>query len=90
MHSLAAEFSAALGRAVRYVDVPFDKWREALQGGGLPEHTFQHVVTMAQLHAANRYDRLTHDVEKITGRPATSVRDFVTRHVDQFKPDRPT
>jgi hypothetical protein len=39
---------------------------------------------MAALHAANRYDRLTHDVETITGRPAASVRDFVARNTDMF------
>ena len=41
---------------------------------------------MAKLHAANRYDRLTHDLEAITGRPATSVRDFVARNADPFAP----
>jgi hypothetical protein len=41
---------------------------------------------MARLHAANRYDRLTHDVEAITGRPATSARDFVARHAELFAP----
>jgi hypothetical protein len=35
---------------------------------------------MAHLHAAGRYDRLTHDVETITGKPATSIGDFVRRH----------
>jgi NAD(P)H dehydrogenase (quinone) len=48
----------------------------------LPEHVFQHILTMARLHAANRYDRITHDVEAITGRPATSIRDFVTKRAD--------
>jgi uncharacterized protein YbjT (DUF2867 family) len=89
LHSLAAEYSAALGRAVRYIDVPFDQWRDDLKSSGLPEHTFQHILTMARLHAANRYDRLTHDIETITGTPATSVRDFVARHADQFRPGRP-
>lgn len=84
LHAVAAEYSSALGREIRYVDVPFDPWRDALRGRGLPDHAFQHVVTMAQLHAANRYDRLSHDVEMITGHPATSVRDFVSRHADQF------
>ena len=32
---------------------------------------------MARLHHENRYDRLTHDVEALTGRPPTSVQDFV-------------
>jgi NAD(P)H dehydrogenase (quinone) len=39
---------------------------------------------MARLHAANRYDRRSRDVETITGRPALSVRDFVMRHADRF------
>jgi NAD(P)H dehydrogenase (quinone) len=39
---------------------------------------------MARLHAANRYDRLTHDVEAITTTPATSERDFVAHHADVF------
>ena len=36
---------------------------------------------MAHLHAAKRYDRSKHDVEPITGRPLTSVREFVARHM---------
>ena len=52
----------------------------------LPEHVFQHILTMARLHAANRYDRITHDVEPITGRPATSIRDFVTKRAEMFAP----
>ena len=39
---------------------------------------------MAKLHAVGRYDRLTHEVESILGRPATSVRDFVPRHAASF------
>lgn len=90
LHATAAEISAALGRYIRYVDVPFDEWERGLRGRGLPEHALQHILTMGKLHAANRYDRLTHDVEKITGRPATSVRDFVTRNAGQFQPSRGT
>jgi uncharacterized protein YbjT (DUF2867 family) len=84
MHSLAAEYAAALGRPVRYIDVPLQEWREELRGRDLPEHVAHHLLTMADLHAANRYDRLTHNVEKILGRPATSVREFVARHADRF------
>jgi hypothetical protein len=39
-----------------------------------------------ELHAANRYDRLTHGVEVITGRPATSIRDYGARHPELFGP----
>jgi NAD(P)H dehydrogenase (quinone) len=88
MHAVAAEYSSALGRTVTYVDVPFDQWRQELRKRNLPEHLYEHLLTMARLHAANRYDRITHDVEAITGGPALSVRDFVAQHADLFTPRR--
>jgi NAD(P)H dehydrogenase (quinone) len=89
MHAAAAEYSGALGRTVTYVDVPLEQWRDQeLRARDLPEHVFEHLLTMARLHAANRYDRLTHDVEAITGRPATSIRDYVAQHADLFGSNR--
>jgi uncharacterized protein YbjT (DUF2867 family) len=86
MQAVAAEYSSALGRTIRYVDVPFEEWRErVLRPKHLPEHLAGHFATMARLHAANRYDRLTRDVETITGRPATTVEQFVSSHADLFR-----
>jgi uncharacterized protein YbjT (DUF2867 family) len=85
MQAVAAEYSSALGRAIRYVDVPFAEWQSrVLCPKHLPEHLAAHLETVAHLHAANRYDRLTGDVEKITGRPATTVRDFVAGQAGRF------
>jgi len=50
----------------------------------LPEHLTGHLVTMAELHRAGRYDRLADGVEQVTGRPAMSVREFVSRHAEAF------
>jgi len=87
MQAVAGEYSDALSRTITYVNVPFEEWRDReLRSRNLPDHVFEHVATMARLHAANRYDRLTHDVEAVTGRPATSVRDFVARHAELFRP----
>ena len=92
MHALAAEYSDALHRTITYIDVPLEQWRDQkLRKRDLPDHVFEHLLTMARLHAANRYDRLTHEVEAITGRPATSARDFIARHAELFKPtNQPT
>jgi uncharacterized protein YbjT (DUF2867 family) len=88
MHAMAAEYSDALGRTITYVDVPLEQWRDQeLRRRDLPDHVFEHLLTMARLHPANRYDRLTHDVEAITGSPATSTRDFVARNADLFRPN---
>jgi NAD(P)H dehydrogenase (quinone) len=87
VRGLAAEYAEALGRPVTYVDAPFEQWRDQeLRPRGLPEHVYEHLLTMAKLHAEGRYDRLTHDVEAILARPATSARDFVARHAASFAP----
>jgi NAD(P)H dehydrogenase (quinone) len=57
-------------------------------GRDLPEHLSGHLLTMAKLHADNRYDRLTHDVEAVTGRSATSVHDYVAKHSELFGPGK--
>jgi uncharacterized protein YbjT (DUF2867 family) len=85
MQAVAEEYSEALGRSIRYVDVPFEEWDErVVRTSHLPEDLARHLETMARLHAANRYDRLTHEIETITKQPPMSVRDFVTAHADQF------
>jgi uncharacterized protein YbjT (DUF2867 family) len=85
MTEMAAEYSAALGRTVTYFDPPFEEWRDRdLQNLNLPDHVFKHILTMARLHAANRYDRLTHDFDRIVGHSSMSVREFVAKHARQF------
>ena len=84
LNEVAREFSTALNREVTYFDVPSEAWEEALKRAGVPEHLFGHLVTMGALHRAGRYDRLADDVERLTGRPATSVQEFVSLHADQF------
>jgi hypothetical protein len=86
MQAVAEEYSSALGRTIRYVDVPFGEWRERVLGPKhFPEHLAAQLATVARLHADGRYDRFTRDVETITGRPATTVRDFVASHADLFR-----
>src|SRR5688572_21554088 len=84
MDGVAREFSDALNREVTYLDIPPEEWERELKGQGLPEHLTGHLVTMGALHRAGRYDRLADGVERVTGRPAMSVREFVSLHADEF------
>jgi hypothetical protein len=84
MQSIAKEFSQALGRPITYVDVPLDVWKETLSKMGQPPHVVSHVVTMAELHQANRYDRYSDDVKTLTGVRPMSVREFVERNARAF------
>jgi NAD(P)H dehydrogenase (quinone) len=84
MRGVAREFSDALNREVSYLNVPPQDWEQGLKQAGLPEHLTRHLVTMAELNRAGRYDRMADGVERVTGRPAMSVREFVSLHADSF------
>jgi NAD(P)H dehydrogenase (quinone) len=85
MNEVAREYAEALGQPVRYVAVPFEDWRDReLRALQLPSHVFDHITTMAQLHADNRYDRFTDTVRALTGEAPMSVRDFVSANRKRF------
>src|SRR5215813_8034691 len=84
MDGVAREYSEALNREVTYVDIPPEEWEQGLKKLGLPEHLTHHLVTMAELNRAGRYDRMADGVERVTGRPPMSVREFVSRHAAEF------
>ena len=85
MNGVAAEYARALGRPISYVDVPSETWDEqVLARANLGPYVDEQIATMARLHRENRYDRVTDTVEKITGRPAESVEEFVARRSDLF------
>ena len=65
-------------------DIPPEDWERELKRVGLPEHLSRHLLTMAELNRAGRHDRLADGVERVTGRPAMSVREFVSLHADEF------
>jgi uncharacterized protein YbjT (DUF2867 family) len=84
MDGIAREFSNALGREITYSDIPPEVWAQALKKLGLPEHLTKHLLTMAELNRAGRYDRMSDGVERVTGRPAMSIREFVSLHAEEF------
>ncbi|RUL78876.1 NAD(P)H-binding protein [Dyella choica] len=80
----ARAFSEALGRTIRYRDVPVEPWAEKLREFGVPPHLLSHLAAMARLHAQGRYDRATDDVFKLTSQKAMSTAEFVKRHAAEF------
>ncbi|MBE9159885.1 SDR family NAD(P)-dependent oxidoreductase [Nodosilinea sp. LEGE 06152] len=80
----ARAFSEALGRTIRYRDVPVSGWTNTLREFGVPAHLVNHLAVMAELHAQGRYNRMTDDLFKLTGKTPTSVYDFVKLHAAEF------
>jgi len=89
MDFYAREYSKALGRTITFHDIPVDLWRQSLLAQGLPIHLVDHLVTMADLHRANRYDRMSNDVFTLTGQQPLSVQEFVRNNADKFNASAP-
>ena len=84
MYGVAREYSDALNREITYADISPDDWEHQLQKAGLPEHLIKHLLTLAELNRAGRFDRMADGVERVTGRKAMEVREFVSLHADEF------
>jgi len=84
MDGVAREFSDALNREVTYSDVNPEEWEQKLKKAGMSEHLTGHLAAIGWLHRAGRYDRQTDGVQRMTGHPAMSVREFVSLHAEEF------
>ena len=71
-------------RKVTYSDVNPEEWEQKLKRVGMPEHLTGQLVAMGELHRAGRYDLQTDGVQRMTGHPAMSVREFVSLHAAEF------
>jgi len=85
----AGVFSEALGRPIRYRDVPLPAWSESLRQMRFPEYVVRHLSAMTELTKQGRYDRMTDTLRKLTGQAPTNMRDFVKLHAAEFKPRGP-
>ena len=80
----ARVFSKALGRTIRYRDVPLSGWSEKLLAAGVPAHIVKHLSVMTELNKQGHYDRMTDDLFKLTGQKPISMYDFVKLHAAEF------
>ncbi|WP_214408471.1 SDR family oxidoreductase [Sphaerisporangium fuscum] len=74
---IAEKLSAALGRTVRYVDVPPARMAATLKTQGLPPRFVDDVVQLWQEVAAGSLSATTAAVDDLTGRPARTFEEFL-------------
>ncbi|GAA2913496.1 nucleotide-diphosphate-sugar epimerase [Actinoplanes cyaneus] len=81
----AAEISRVIGRPVTYHPLTFEQQKQDMVDVGVPDHIAAMNAQAVSLFAEGDSDWVTDDVPSILGRPARSVRDFVTDHADAFR-----
>jgi len=84
-NEIAAEYSLALGRPIKYVDIPLEEWaNNQLKPSNLQEHVKKHFYSLALLIKDANIDRCANTVEEITGMKPMSVKQWVQDHIDDF------
>ena len=83
-HDVAAGLSKALGKEVKYMDVPPEAGREAMVGMGLSEWFADAMTEYNKAFSEGLGDFTTGDVEQLTGRPARSFETFARDFAQAF------
>jgi uncharacterized protein YbjT (DUF2867 family) len=73
----AGALGAALGKPVTYVDVPISAARESMVGMGMDPWVVDGYMELFEGFADNWGDKTSTDVQKLLGRPARGLREFV-------------
>jgi uncharacterized protein YbjT (DUF2867 family) len=73
----ASALGAALGKPVNYVDVPISAARESMVGMGMDPWIVDGYMELFEGFADNWGDKTSPDIQKLLGRPARGLREFV-------------
>lgn len=77
---IAQELSDLLGQPVRYIDSDPQHSRAGMLAAGVPEWNADGLLELAAWYRTGEAAVVTDEVEKATGRPARTVRDFLAGH----------
>jgi NAD(P)H dehydrogenase (quinone) len=74
---IAAGVGAAFGKAIAFTTLSDEQVRSGLAAAGLPAPMADVLARFQDASAAGLFDVVTHDVERLSGRPAQSPVDFI-------------
>ena len=82
---VAEKISAAIGKPVRYVDVPTAESRAAMLGAGMPKWLADDLVTIQVDTASGLLAAVSGDVEAVLGRSPRGFDDFARDYAEAFR-----
>jgi NAD(P)H dehydrogenase (quinone) len=92
MHGFAEDISAVLGRPIRYLPCTVEVFRERMYKllPQFPDHPARHLINLVVQNGGDRYiAEVTHDVEQLLGRPATTFKQVMEVEAWRFDPSAP-
>jgi NAD(P)H dehydrogenase (quinone) len=84
---IAKAVGEVLGRPVDYEPITIDAYRMRLEGAGvMPPFLIQHLCAVAQDYQDGVFAGTDDVIGRVTGKPPMTVKEFVTTHIDLFRP----
>jgi uncharacterized protein YbjT (DUF2867 family) len=84
-HDVASELSKALGKEVKYVNVPMEAARGAMMSMGVPEWAAEAYCEYFENYRKGGSAGVTNDFEKLTGHPPRSYESFARDFAQYFR-----
>jgi uncharacterized protein YbjT (DUF2867 family) len=89
MTEVAAKLSAAIGKTIRYVNVPPEDARQAQLAAGMPPYLADALFELFAERRNGKEAKVWPDAEALLGRPPTSFDDFARRNAAVFRGEAP-
>lgn len=84
-HDIANELTELLGRNIDYVAQSFEEGHKAMLASGMPDWLVDDMTLLNKRYARNEAAEVSPDVEKVTGRKPTSLRQFLQDFRNRLK-----
>lgn len=84
-HDITMELSELLGRKINYVAQTAEEGHKAMLASGMPEWLVDDMTLLNKRYARNEAADVSPDVERITGRKAISLKQFLYDFKNRFK-----
>lgn len=86
-HGVAKAVSEVLGRPIGYEPITIEAFRKRLESEGImPPFLIQHLCAVAQDHQDGVFEGTDEVIGRVTGKPPMTVQQFVSAHIELFKP----
>jgi uncharacterized protein YbjT (DUF2867 family) len=82
---IAEQLGAAIGKPVRYVDIPREQYVAGLKGYGVPAFLAEDLGTLQQIFAAGYGDVVTDVVQRVAKKAPISFAQFARDYADAFR-----
>jgi len=83
--TLATKISAVAGREVKYVDIPMEAQRQAMQEQQMPDWLITALLELQEYYLAGNGGQVDHLLQTLLGRPPITMDRFLSENAAEFR-----